>query len=356
MIRTAIRGKEAWATEMKSHYGYIKGTEGKDGDHLDVFFPPGTPEDYAGPVFVVNQMRDSNDTAFMEPRRTANGGVTYVAVPKKVFDEHKAVFGPGIDSQYAAGEEYRKNYAEGWEVGEIARFDTVEAFKEWYSTGDLAKPAPIIKTPDKTPDKPQASSPPEPEKPPLPKDISGAKPRYAYRQRQFQLNFETEFDKAAYITAQAEPSKRNADYLNWAVGFSGMSADRVIAHGEAVKAAIKQMAKEAEAAQSGNDYASSSTLFIPDQTATAPAPAPAPPVAAPKAPEPAPAPEVTAPAPAPAPAVTAPKAPAKGNVIIRTFAKSGVMSESEVPATPETLGAISNARAVLKSLLDCLNS
>ena len=58
---------------MQSHYGYIKGTEGKDGDHIDIFIEPGTPENYDGPVFVVNQNNAKGE-----------------------FDEHKAVMGPSI--------------------------------------------------------------------------------------------------------------------------------------------------------------------------------------------------------------------------------------------------------------------
>ncbi len=41
----------------------------------------------------------------------------------------------------------------------------------------------------------------------LPKELSGAKPRYAFGSNQFQLTFQDDFDKAAYISAQKTKSK-----------------------------------------------------------------------------------------------------------------------------------------------------
>ena len=47
----------AWETPMaQAHYGYVRGTTAADGDKLDVFVKPGTAEDYAGPVFVIDQI------------------------------------------------------------------------------------------------------------------------------------------------------------------------------------------------------------------------------------------------------------------------------------------------------------
>jgi hypothetical protein len=42
---------------LESHYGYIKGTVGADKDHVDIFIKQGTPADYDGPVYVVNQQK-----------------------------------------------------------------------------------------------------------------------------------------------------------------------------------------------------------------------------------------------------------------------------------------------------------
>ncbi len=76
--------------DLQDHYGYQRGTIGFDKDHLDVFVKPGTPENWAGTVYVVNQTK-------------ANGH----------FDEHKAVFGAASAKE---GEEiYRRNYEKGWD-------------------------------------------------------------------------------------------------------------------------------------------------------------------------------------------------------------------------------------------------
>ena len=36
---------KAWENRLQHHYGYIRGTEGNDGDHVDAFIKPGTPDD-----------------------------------------------------------------------------------------------------------------------------------------------------------------------------------------------------------------------------------------------------------------------------------------------------------------------
>lgn len=79
----------------------------------------------------------------------------------------------------------------------------------------------------------------------LPQRLSGAKPRYNYGKKQFDLTFESDVDKAAYIAAQKTPSKRDADYVKFVMDSTGMTEDEVRAHGAQVKAAIKAMAKDA---------------------------------------------------------------------------------------------------------------
>jgi hypothetical protein len=102
---------------MQSHYGYIKGTVGKDKDHLDVFVKPGTPEDYDGDVYIVNQV---------DPKT-------------RKFDEHKIIMGssgPGDAVQM-----YRDNYAKDWKgLGSIGHMP-MKDFKEWLKSGDTKKPA-----------------------------------------------------------------------------------------------------------------------------------------------------------------------------------------------------------------------
>ncbi|WP_289300449.1 hypothetical protein, partial [Xylanibacter muris] len=101
------RGKNAdgteWETEMHNDYGYIRGTEGVDGDHIDVFLSD-TPED--GDVFVIDQ-------------RNADGS----------FDEHKVMY--GFPSEEVAREAYLSNYEAGWTgLGAITQVSKDE-FKKW---------------------------------------------------------------------------------------------------------------------------------------------------------------------------------------------------------------------------------
>ena len=109
-------GKQ-WEIKLKSHYGYIKGYEGKDKDHIDVFVKPDTPTNYEGPVYVVNQTK-------------GNGH----------FDEHKVMLGWSSIVNARAG--YLENYEAGWDrMGTVTKFDTVADFQNWLDNGDLAKPA-----------------------------------------------------------------------------------------------------------------------------------------------------------------------------------------------------------------------
>lgn len=114
--RGVDRDGNAWQVEMKSHYGYIRGTVGRDKDHIDIFVRPGTAAlDANAPIFVVDQV--DGDT-----RR---------------FDEHKVM--AGFDSLDAAREAYMANYTEGWNgLGEITE-TTLEDFKAWLADGDTTK-------------------------------------------------------------------------------------------------------------------------------------------------------------------------------------------------------------------------
>jgi hypothetical protein len=102
---------------LESHYGYIKGTVGADKDHVDIFIKQGTPADYDGPVYVVNQVGKDGK-----------------------FDEHKAVL--GVHGKAEALAEYHKNYQPGWKgAGTVATFKNPEAFKQWATTGPKGQPA-----------------------------------------------------------------------------------------------------------------------------------------------------------------------------------------------------------------------
>lgn len=105
---------KAYAQPMESHYGYVKGTVGADKDHIDVFIKPGTPTNYSGPVYVVDQ--------------TTTAG-------KETFDEHKAIV--GANSHEEALAEYRKNYDADHQnnYSGVTEFKNVQEFKKWAESG-----------------------------------------------------------------------------------------------------------------------------------------------------------------------------------------------------------------------------
>lgn len=109
-------GKE-WSVKMKSHYGYIRGTVGRDKDHLDVFIRPGTAElaDDA-PVFVVDQV---------DPGRS-------------VFDEHKIMLGFNTEDEARVG--YLANYSRGWKGLKTITPTTLGEFKRWLAAGNTKRP------------------------------------------------------------------------------------------------------------------------------------------------------------------------------------------------------------------------
>lgn len=99
---TDASGKQ-WEQEMHNTYGYIRGTEGVDGDHIDVFF---SEDPSQGEVFVIDQVNKDGS-----------------------FDEHKVMYGfPDIES---ARQAYLSNYEEGWQgLGAITPVSK-EEFKKW---------------------------------------------------------------------------------------------------------------------------------------------------------------------------------------------------------------------------------
>lgn len=106
-----------WSIELKSHYGYIRGYEGRDKDHLDVFVKPGIAPDYDGPVFVVNQRNEAGR-----------------------FDEHKVMLGWG--DKESAKQGYVENYDKRHKgIGSIASFANPRDFKHWLDNEDLKKVA-----------------------------------------------------------------------------------------------------------------------------------------------------------------------------------------------------------------------
>lgn len=112
---TDANGK-AWSRTMRHHYGYIKGTIGKDKDHIDVFVKPGTAADFSGPVFVVDQIKPGNGH----------------------FDEHKVMLGfDNIDQALIA---YRANYDKDWNGAKTISTAPLSEFKDWLANGDTTHP------------------------------------------------------------------------------------------------------------------------------------------------------------------------------------------------------------------------
>jgi hypothetical protein len=97
---------------LNCHYGYIKGTEGKDGDHVDVFLGPHPKSEI---VYVIDQ----EDL----------GGR---------FDEHKVMI--GFTNQDAAKAAYLGNYTDGWRCGPITPM-TIAQFRAWLDAGNQNKRA-----------------------------------------------------------------------------------------------------------------------------------------------------------------------------------------------------------------------
>lgn len=98
------RSGKTWEQEMNNDYGYIRRTEGPDGDHIDVFL---SDKPFEGNVFVVDQV---------DPETGA-------------FDEHKVMY--GFNTADEAREAYLANYEEGWKgLGNITEV-TKDEFRKW---------------------------------------------------------------------------------------------------------------------------------------------------------------------------------------------------------------------------------
>ena len=95
-------GKE-WSVTMDNTYGYIRGTKGVDGDHIDVFLGPDMNSDM---VYVVDQVNTDGS-----------------------FDEHKVMI--GFSSLEDARSAYLSNYEDGWQgLGNITGV-ALDEFKKW---------------------------------------------------------------------------------------------------------------------------------------------------------------------------------------------------------------------------------
>lgn len=104
---TDANGKK-WETTMQNTYGYIRGTEGVDGDHIDVFLSNNFDEWDGQRVVIVDQYN-----------------------PDGTFDEHKVML--GFNEKSDAINAYLANYEKGWEYGRKLVYSsaTLEDFETW---------------------------------------------------------------------------------------------------------------------------------------------------------------------------------------------------------------------------------
>lgn len=112
--RGVDKGGKPWAVKMPAHYGYIKGTVGKDKDHVDVYLGPHIK---APTVYVVDQL--NADT--------------------KQFDEHKAFI--GFTSETQVKNVYKAAFSDGRaheRLGHLAAIP-IDEFKHWLENGDTTK-------------------------------------------------------------------------------------------------------------------------------------------------------------------------------------------------------------------------
>ena len=109
-----------WETEMKAHYGYIAGTQGADGDEVDVFVLPHVEAAYQGTYFVIFQNDETGS-----------------------FDEHKIII--GAPSKVIAAQVYREHYDENWsgmsQIVEYTYEELLQFFESLKHTDDHATQA-----------------------------------------------------------------------------------------------------------------------------------------------------------------------------------------------------------------------
>lgn len=109
VVRSGVdeRGN-AWSVTMNNTYGYIRGTEGVDGDHIDLFLSDNI-EGWNDNVYVVDQVK-----------------------PDGSFDEHKVMY--GFNSIEEARTAYLSNYSEGWQGLGVITGTTKDEFQKWINS------------------------------------------------------------------------------------------------------------------------------------------------------------------------------------------------------------------------------
>lgn len=105
-----------WKARLPAHYGYLRKTEGADGDHVDVYLGPHLK---APNVFIIDQ-------------HNLHAG--------KSFDEHKVCLGFGSKKQ--ATEAYYRAFSDGRGRDRVGHVETMtlDGFRSWLKDGDTTKP------------------------------------------------------------------------------------------------------------------------------------------------------------------------------------------------------------------------
>lgn len=109
------RDGKKWAVTMPAHYGYVRGTVGADGDHVDFYMGDDEASEF---VLLVDQKDTSTGT----------------------FDEHKIVLGTR-DAGQALGI-YNRGFSDGRGLERIGgvREMTVDELKNWLEKGRMKRP------------------------------------------------------------------------------------------------------------------------------------------------------------------------------------------------------------------------
>ena len=108
-VRSGVdRNGSRWENRMNNTYGYFKGTQGVDGDHIDVYLSNDMDNWSGDNVYVIDQYN-----------------------PDGSFDEHKVMF--GFDNKDEALSNFLANYSQGW--GDSRKLDvtpiSMDGFKKW---------------------------------------------------------------------------------------------------------------------------------------------------------------------------------------------------------------------------------
>jgi len=103
-----------WKSVAPAHYGYFKGTTGRDGDAVDVYVGD---KPHVGRVYMVHQVHDHNGA----------------------FDEHKAML--GFSNKAEALDHFKRAFSDGkgsMRIGSVKGM-SVQELKDWLKNGDTKK-------------------------------------------------------------------------------------------------------------------------------------------------------------------------------------------------------------------------